>query len=202
MPATQEQRIAFRENTRDVFVSIENEFGINAKIPLVQSALESNWGLSELAVKDANIFGMTPGWQWLKAMRQEIPLDQVEHWSKLGSSTCFYLTTEHHSMPPNKIRYWDFPGDIEEKRDDGKGGSILTVRRYFRKYDNWGESSWDWARKIAKEPRYRFAYDASKVGDIVSFAAAIQAAGYATDASYGDKIIQYGRAVASLVGVA
>lgn len=198
MPATIEQKLKFRSLTADVFGLIEKEFTIVPKIPLMQSAHESNWGLSQLSQNDKNIFGMTPGRDWLRAMRKEIPMAKVKGWSKSGITTTYYPTTEYSKYPPTKIHWWDFPGDIRDKREDGKGGSILTVLRYFRRYDNWEESAWDWARKIAIDPLYRHAYEAAKAGAVVAYASAIQQAGYATDEHYASSLIDIASDIGTL----
>lgn len=195
MPASLDQKLAFRSNTKGIFELIEKQFNIFPLIALVQSAHESNWGLSQLAFEQKNIFGMTVGEGWKKAMRKEVTMETLEPWSSLGNPTGFYPTTEYSNFPPEKIRYWEFPGDVEDKRPDGKGGSILTVKRYFRKYADWHESSVDWGRKISREPRYRFAYEAAKVGDVVHYADCIQKSGYATDQTYQASLIHLAAAI-------
>lgn len=198
MPAALDQQKTFKEKTTPVFNSIALQFEIHPRIALIQSAHESNWGLSQLSTEGMNIFGMMAGSAWVRYKRGEIPLEEVPNWTSLGRAIITLPGWEHSDFPPEKIRFWNFPGDIREKKPDGKGGSVLTVELAFRKYANWNESAWDWARKIAKADRYRFAYAAAKKGDILEYAAAIQASGYATDKVYGDKLLRIGRIVASL----
>lgn len=202
MPPSIEQKIKFRAQTQTVFTAIENEFTIQPRIALVQSAHESNWGISELAIDGLNIFGMTPGDAWAKAMSANVGMKDVPVWSSLGHSTIFYPTKEYSDLPPEKIHYWDFHGDVVSKSPDGKGGSILVVNRYFRKYSTLEESAWDWARKIAQTPRYALTYEAAKAGDVSAYGAALVKAGYATDPSYQAGLLFQARAVDELPAAA
>lgn len=198
MPADLTAKIKFRDATAKFFAAIENEFTIQPKIALVQAALESNWGLSELAVQGNNIFSITPGDAWTQIKNANGDMNSVANWSSLGKPVILFPTTEYSKLPPNKIHYWEVSGDIRKKSDDGHGGTILTVDRYFRKYADWEESSWDWARKIAKFPRYWKAYEAAKIGDLGAFAQALVNVGYATDPAYAAEILMEGRAVDAL----
>ncbi|WP_372725614.1 flagellar assembly peptidoglycan hydrolase FlgJ [Immundisolibacter sp.] len=56
----------------------------------------------------------------------------------------------------------------------------------FRAYGSWGQAFDDYARFLSDNPRYRQALEA---GDTVGFARGLQAAGYATDPAYADKIL-------------
>lgn len=56
----------------------------------------------------------------------------------------------------------------------------------FRAYGSWGQAFDDYARFLTDNPRYR---DALAAGDAVGFARGLQAAGYATDPAYANKIL-------------
>ena len=63
----------------------------------------------------------------------------------------------------------------------------ITINSLWRSYNNWTESILDHSKFIHDNPRYRFCF-ISKL-DGLAFAKAIQAAGYATDPDYSNKII-------------
>jgi flagellum-specific peptidoglycan hydrolase FlgJ len=198
MPATLEQKLAFRKAVMPIFKQIQEQFGIEPKIALVQSALESNWGLSQLATEGLNIFSITPGGLWVQAMNKMVDMHTVPTWTVNDHATVYYPTTEYSKHAPEHIHYWDFPGDIVSKKPDGKGGSICVVNRYFRKYISWEESSWDWARKISKTPIYSYAYQLARAGDLNKYALEMHAIGYATDASYETALMNEGEAINAL----
>lgn len=200
MPATLEQKISFRAKTLDVFAKIENSLGIKKNIGLIQSAEESNWGISQLATDGFNIFSITPGAKWINAKNGAAPLDiaHVPSWSKLGIETVHYPATEYSKYAPDHIRYFEFPGDVIKKSPDGKGGSILLVDRHFRKYASWDESAWDWARKISQQGIYAKAYLAAKTGDITNYSVEVDKAGYATDGTYAKQLQRVALSVAAL----
>lgn len=153
---------------------IKQRYGIDPLITLTQAAQESNWGQSELTVKANNLYGFTATNDWLTA----------------GKPIFLIQTKEYSQKPPEKIRYWNRLGDVKKKKPDGKGGSILMVEVDFRRYTSWQESVVDWALKISTLPRYKQAYESAKKGDVFGFAKSVSSAGYATDPSYSDKIVQ------------
>ena len=189
MPTTLTQRKAFITNTENVFQLVQERFGIAPRIALVQSALESNWGVSELANVGLNIFSITPGDEWIDAMVHGKNMDAIKPWSASGHPVVYFPTKEYSKYPPEKIRYWEIPGDIVSKTPDGAGGSLCVVNRYFRKYASWSECAGDWGGKLAQEPRYADAYLAAKAGDLPTFAREIVAGGYATDPVYVTELI-------------
>lgn len=199
MPATIEQKTKFIKDTSAIFLSIENQFGIKSNISLTQAAHESNWGISQLAIEGKNIFSITPGSSWISAINSgDVAIKNIPTWSSLGRPVIYFPTTEYSKLPPEKIRYWEIQGDITEKRNDGNGGSILTVKRYFRQYSNWAESAWDWARKIAKSERYKDAYEVSKTGAVDVYGLEMVKAGYATDPEYAKGLDKTAIAIAKL----
>lgn len=202
MPVNLEQKLKFRDSTKNVFKKISEIYSISPRIALMQSAHESNWGISELATQGMNIYGMTPGQSWLSWKRGLSTIESVPKWTILenGLATVNFLTKEDSKRPPHQIRWWDFPGDIDSKKDDGKGGSICVVRRHFRKYYSWEESAFDWARKISRGVLYAKTYNQARIGDPFQYAEEISDAGYATDEKYAEKLISVLKEIDALPG--
>lgn len=165
-------------------------FKMDPNLAMAQAALESNYGESELTVKANNLFGMTPGSAWLNAMNKKADFNTVPKWSTLemGTPVIYFKTREYSQKSPDSILYWDFVGDIVDKKDDGNGGSILTVNRPFRKYLTWDESITDWAKHISSLTIYKTAFAAAQTGDINSFASGLQGK-WATDPNYAKSIV-------------
>ncbi|WP_323141274.1 glycoside hydrolase family 73 protein [Massilia phyllosphaerae] len=65
-------------------------------------------------------------------------------------------------------------------------GQIVKMPDAFRRYDSWLASMIDHAQFLLKNPRYR---DCFKQIDGAGWARALQAAGYATDPEYANKLI-------------
>jgi flagellar protein FlgJ len=74
----------------------------------------------------------------------------------------------------------------------GVGGNVKLTRP-FRSYTSWDESYRDWAR-LMQTPNYAKALPLAKAGNLKGFAAALQAAGYATDPAYASKLEGVARA--------
>lgn len=165
-------RVRFRDRLYPTASKIESQFGIKKDLLITQAAHESAWGESGLAKRDDNIFGMTVGTGWVEA----------------GKPIASWPSREYSKYPPEKIRYWNKPGDIIEKMKDGKGGSILTVMIDFRVYGSWDESMLDWADHIVNSPIYHMAFLYAKEGDAGKFITAIAQAGYASDSRYASKL--------------
>lgn len=81
-------------------------------------------------------------------------------------------------------------------------GTWVTVNRPFRRYASWYDSVKNWAEIISGLSRYREAYKYAKTGDVVRFARAVKAGGYATDPQYPEKVIAHAKAVQTLAGFA
>lgn len=145
---------------------------------MTQAAHESGWGNSGLTQKANNLFGYTANDSW-KGDVLSMP------------------TTEYSNYPPDKVRYWNKPGDIASK-EPFKTGSKLTVIVGFRKYENWDESCKDWARNISSLPRYSAAYQLARVGDLEGYARAVQLAGYASDPAYASALVAVGKVLDSV----
>jgi len=189
MPVSLTQKKAYVANTQPIFSLVKERFGIAPRIALVQSALESNWGISELATAGLNIFSITPGEDWIDAMVNAKSMDAIPTWSTNGHPVVYFPTKEYSKYPPEKIRYWEIPGDIVSKVPDGAGGSLCVVNRYFRKYVSWSECAGDWGGKLASEPRYADAFEDAKAGNLAGFAHEIVASGYVTDPVYATELI-------------
>jgi flagellum-specific peptidoglycan hydrolase FlgJ len=156
--------------------------GIHPDITVTQAAHESRWGDSGLAVKANNLFGKTAGKLWLDA---NYPVVEMETW-------------EFSPLPPEKIQYWNRPGDIKERKVRKSGGTDLVVLVPFRKFASWPEAIRDWAEAISLSKRYAKAYEVAKSGNFEQYAKEVAAAGYATDPKYAEKLIKVYQEVKSL----
>lgn len=159
-------------------LTVKDLTGIAPVITMSQAAHESNWGNSGLTQKANNLFGYTINDSW-------------------KGDVLSMSTTEYSNYPPDKIRYWNRPGDIASK-EPFKTGSKLAVIVGFRKYDNWDDSCKDWSRNISSLARYSAAYQFAKLGDLEGYARAVQLAGYATDPKYADSLIRVGKELDSV----
>lgn len=152
---------------------IENALSIPSIISTTQSAHESRWGNSQLSEEANNYFGMTT--------------DDAGLWIKNGGAVISFPSTEYSPLPPNRIRYWKREGDILEKKDNGKGGSILTIMVDFRKYGSALDSFSDWSKHIVS--LYPDAYACAKKNDINGFFTEVGKK-YGTDTQYANSCLQ------------
>jgi len=162
-------------------LEIQKRLGIDPNLLITQSAVESNWGRSQLSTDDNNYFGMTAG-----------------SWISKGLPVADYPTTEWINKPVDQVAYFETPGDLISKEDAGNGTTKVKVHRYFRHYGSMEESLDDWANLISGLSMYAPAYAAAKRGDLDAFASALQAAGYATDPQYAATLNQFGAEVEAL----
>lgn len=174
-----DRQARFIARLKPIAEAIDREFGIKPPVILVQSAHESNWGESLLTIKANNLFGMMAGRNWLAA----------------GKPIAEFPTTEFSRLPPEKIRYWDRPGDVIKKQVTPNGLTMLLVNLAFRKYDSWTDSILDWSRMVTTSPRFAKAAIAARVGNVLVFAAEMQLAGYATDPNYAGKLARLSGAI-------
>ncbi len=172
---------AFKQNLIDKALEIQKRLGIDPLLLITQSAVESNWGRSELTTQDNNFFGMTGG-----------------SWIKKGLPVADYPTTEWVNKPIDQVTYFETPGDLISKESVSPTQTKVKVHRYFRHYDSMEQSLDDWANLISGLSIYQNAYEAAKRGDIQNFAAALQAAGYATDPKYAQTLVQFNSEVQAL----
>lgn len=168
----------FKERIYQSALLALDKLQIDPLITMTQAAHESNWGNSGLTDKANNLFGYTANQLWKEANKPMLAMQ----------------TTEYSHFPPDKVRYWNTPGDIVEKIPHGTG-SKLTVTVMFRKYENWDESVLDWAKSISKLERYAAAYGWAKEGKLPEYARSVQMAGYATDPTYAEKLILVGKII-------
>lgn len=162
-------------------LEIQKRLGIDPLLLITQSAVESNWGRSQLSSDDNNYFGMTAG-----------------SWLTKGLPVVDYPTTEWINKPVDQVAYFETPGDLISKEDAGDGNTKVKVHRYFRHYGSMEESLDDWANLISGLSIYRAAYAASKTGNVNTFAQALQAAGYATDPKYASTLEDFNAQVQAL----
>jgi flagellar protein FlgJ len=81
---------------------------------------------------------------------------------------------------------WD--GDVVSQRSSRLFGPHGTTRNVYRAYDSLESAFDDYARSIQSDPRYADALQHG--GDGRKFIAGLQAAGYATDSKYADKVMR------------
>lgn len=168
----------FVDEIWDVAMKIKAIFGIHPNCLIAHAAHESAWGTSKSATEDNNLFGVMANKEWIDANNtvRERP------------------TWEFSKYAPDKIRYWERPGDIIAKKAVS-GGTRCLVNRLFRVYGSWESSCLDWAAKMMSL-RYEKAYLAAREGDVERFARAIEAAKYATDnEGYAEKIIRVAKRI-------
>ena len=173
--------------------AIAKSLGIPPDIVVPQAALESGWGVSGLTKKANNLFGMTAGSSWIRHQSDSnVP---VKAWSQLntgnppGTPVIHMPTVEYSKKTPEKIKYWDYPGDIISKKYvPTMLKTKLVVNRPFREYADWTESVQDWFNKISSLSRYNQAFEALQNSDIKAYSEALQKGGYATDPNYAKKI--------------
>lgn len=168
-----------------IAAQIKQIYGIDPLITIMQSAEESNWGLSGLTDKANNLFGYTANKAWMDK----------------GAATLVMPSSEYSPKSANQIQYWNFPGDIISKTPALQEGTNLKVNIYFRKYPTWYDSVSDWANLITGASRYSGAYAAAQQGDVIAYADAVQAAGYATDPNYSANLIATASKISSIVTV-
>jgi flagellar protein FlgJ len=65
-------------------------------------------------------------------------------------------------------------------------GTAVKTQEKFRAYSSYAESFQDYAKMLQSNPRYASVMQSG--GDAASFARSLQAAGYATDPLYADKL--------------
>lgn len=96
-------------------------------------------------------------------------------------------TSSHNLFNIKAHRSWDGPVATVSTREY-LGGAATTVRAAFRSYDSFESSFRDYVDFLRANPRYRQAL--TQTHDPASFARSLQAAGYATDPGYANKILR------------
>ncbi|MFK7862706.1 MAG: flagellar assembly peptidoglycan hydrolase FlgJ [Pseudohongiellaceae bacterium] len=111
--------------------------------------------------------------------------------SALESGWGSKLATDSRGAPSNNLfgikadSSWDGPV-ASAKTLEFEDGVAVQQRANFRKYDNVAASFSDYVSFLKSNPRYQSAL--TKGADSMSFAQALQEAGYATDPKYAEKI--------------
>ncbi|TJY62871.1 flagellar assembly peptidoglycan hydrolase FlgJ [Sinimarinibacterium sp. CAU 1509] len=82
----------------------------------------------------------------------------------------------------------DWDGDVVSQRSSRLFGPHGTGRTAYRAYDSLESAFNDYAQSIKNDPRYADALQHG--GDGQKFIAGLQAAGYATDSNYADKVMR------------
>ena len=96
-------------------------------------------------------------------------------------------TSSHNLFNIKAHRTWDGPVATVRTREY-LGGAATRVRAAFRSYDSFESSFRDYVDFLRVNPRYRKALN--QTHDPASFARSLQAAGYATDPGYANKILR------------
>jgi len=96
-------------------------------------------------------------------------------------------TSSHNLFNIKAHRSWDGPVAAVHTREFVRGSEI-TVQAEFRSYDSFADSFRDYVDFLRNNPRYREAL--TRTEDPEAFARSLQAAGYATDPAYADKIMR------------
>ena len=81
-------------------LTLQDETGISPIVTLLQSAHESNFGTSQLAVKYHNLFGVKPSQAWLKAGKP------VAHFSSVASEAGAAADFAAYSTDLESMREW------------------------------------------------------------------------------------------------
>lgn len=161
---------------------VQEETGIIAMVPLVQSAHESRAGNSKLAKEYGNLFGFKATTTWKNNGR---PVVDLPTWEIVNTDT------------PDK--YKDFSPELVDKYKDGNKEMFklkIKLKQEFRVYDTWRDSFWDWGRLISTISWYREAYHFLKNKETVRDGIRRMAMTYATDHNYArNLLILYDKAV-------
>ena len=100
-----------------------------------------------------------------------------------GSSALFRLVFNIFGVKADSSWHGD---TISMKTAEYVKGKRVIVPAKWRKYASYAESIADHSKFLTTNPRYK---KALTITDPIEFARAIQAAGYATDPKYADKLI-------------
>jgi peptidoglycan hydrolase FlgJ len=96
-------------------------------------------------------------------------------------------SSSHNLFNIKAHRAWDGPVATVSTREY-QGGAARMERAQFRSYDSFGASFRDYVDFLHANPRYRTALTQTQNPE--AFARSLQAAGYATDPSYADKVMR------------
>lgn len=162
---------AFLQQYGELAQEVEDIYGIPKNAVLAQAALESGFGTSALAQRNA-YFG-------IKAWSSDEP---GEFWD---GAVYRKITDEH--LTDEQIASNEFPGWVATgSRNAETGKTPGNVEQIFRIYDSIRDSFFDYAERISKRSVYANAYDAR--GDALEYIELVAAAGYGTDSDYEEKV--------------
>lgn len=128
-------------------------------------------------------------------IKADLGMVQAAHESAYGTSGLTQKARNLFGFTAELGTYWRTQGKafIEMPTTEWKAAGAYKTTRPFRSYASWDESYRDWAR-LMQTPHYSKALPLAKAGNLKGFAAALQAAGYATDPSYAVKLEGVARA--------
>lgn len=128
-------------------------------------------------------------------IKADLGMIQAAHESAWGTSGLTDKANNLFGFTAELGTYWRTQGRafVEMPTTEWKGGAAYKTTRPFRAYASWEESYRDWAR-LMQIPHYAAALPFARAGNLKGFAAALQAAGYATDPAYASKLEGVARA--------
>lgn len=128
-------------------------------------------------------------------IKADLGMVQAAHESAYGTSGLTQKARNLFGFTAELGTYWRSQGRafVEMPTTEWKAGGAYKTTRPFRAYASWDESYRDWAR-LMQTPHYARALPFAKAGNLKGFAAALQAAGYATDPAYAAKLEGVARA--------
>lgn len=128
-------------------------------------------------------------------IKADLGMVQAAHESDYGKSGLTQKARNLFGFTAEPPTYWRKQGlpFIEMPTHEWKDGVRYPTTRPFRSYPSWEASYRDWAR-LMQTPNYAKALPLAKAGNLKGFAAALHAAGYATDPTYAAKLEGVARA--------
>lgn len=128
-------------------------------------------------------------------IKADLGMVQAAHESAYGTSGLTQKANNLFGFTAELGTYWRTQGRafVEMPTTEWKAAGAYKTTRPFRAYASWEESYRDWAR-LMQIPHYAKALPFAKAGNLKGFAAALQAAGYATDPAYAAKLEGVARA--------
>lgn len=166
----------FTDALNPTATAVENETGISARLGIIQAALESGYGGSDLSRPTAkltvlpsnvvgpayNIFGFKCGDAWLKAGKPYVLVPTTDYYA-VGQK----MPNGEIATVPNQALKWPAP---------------------FRAYASWDESYRDWARLMQTSGYVADgALAALQADDLSQFGVALSKR-YAPNQNYGDRL--------------
>lgn len=164
-PVTMAQKRAFVDRLRPIAARIERAGGIAAD-------------------------GTSAGARVLPGIKADLLVIQTAHESDWGRSGLTAASNNLAGMTAEEGTYWrsrGLPFVMRETTEYTPSGVAFKTTRPFRRYPSWEASLLDLARRIQR-PDFVVVNAAAIAGDLRAFAAALQAAKYASDPKYAAKL--------------